>query len=271
MPPRHDYTAKRLFLRASLGAGARIDLDPGPVNYLVNVLRLTEGAGILVFNGRDGEWRATLASEGRRRHVLVIGEQVRPQPPPLDLHYLFAPLKQARLDYMVEKAVEMGAGRLRPVLTQHTQVSRLNLERMEANAIEAAEQCGILSIPKIDEPSRLDTVIDGWMGEEPSRRLVFCDEGEEGDDPLAILAALPPSPLAVLIGPEGGFSVAERHLLRAQSFVTAIPLGPRILRADTAAVAALAIVQAVLGDWKNVPAGGREAAPAPIVGNAAGG
>jgi 16S rRNA (uracil1498-N3)-methyltransferase len=271
MPPRHDFTARRLFLRASLGAGERIDLDPGHVNYLVNVLRLADGAGVLVFNGRDGEWRATLASEGRRRHVLIIAERVRPQPDPPGLHYLFAPLKQARLDYMVEKAVEMGAGRLRPVLTQHTQVNKLNLERMEANAIEAAEQCGILSIPKIDEPSHLDTIIDGWTAEEPVRRLIFCDEGEEGDDPLAILAALPPSPLAELIGPEGGFSVAERQLLRAQPFVTAIPLGPRILRADTAAVAALALVQAALGDWKSPAGDGKEAALAPIVDGAAGG
>jgi 16S rRNA (uracil1498-N3)-methyltransferase len=271
MPPRQDFTSQRLFVRAPLGAGARVELDHGQVNYLVNVLRLADGAHLLVFNGRDGEWRAALATEGRRRRILLVGEQVRPQPPPLDLHYLFAPLKQARLDYMVEKAVEMGAGRLRPVLTQHSQVSRLNLERMEANAVEAAEQCGILSIPRIDEPSRLDTVIDGWREAEPDRRLVFCDEGEEGDDPLSILAALPRSPLAVLVGPEGGFSLAERHLLRAQPFVAAIPLGPRILRADTAAVAALAIVQAALGDWKNAAAGGKEAALAPIVGSAAGG
>jgi 16S rRNA (uracil1498-N3)-methyltransferase len=271
MPPRQDFTSQRLFVRAPLGRGARIDLDHGQVNYLVNVLRLADGARLLVFNGREGEWHASLATEGRRRHVLLIGEPARPQPAPLDLHYLFAPLKQARLDYMVEKAVEMGAGRLRPVLTQHTQVHKLNLERMEANTIEAAEQCGILSIPRIDEPSRLDTIIDGWADGEPGRRLVFCDEGEEGGDPLAILAALPPSPLAVLIGPEGGFSVAERHLLRAQPFVTAIPLGPRILRADTAAVAALAIVQASLGDWKSAADDGKEAAPAPIVGDAAGG
>ena len=270
MPPRHDFTTQRLFLRAPLGSGARVDLDPGQVNYLVNVLRLADGAGIHVFNGRDGEWLARLATEGRRRHILLVGEQVRPQPEPLDLHYLFAPLKQARLDYMVEKAVEMGAGRLRPVLTQHTQVSRLNRERMEANAVEAAEQCGILSIPRIDEPVKLETLIDAWPAEEPARRIVFCDEGEEGDDPLAILRGLPRSPLAVLIGPEGGFSAAERQLLRSLPFVTAIPLGPRILRADTAAVAALAIVQAALGDWKNPPSGGKETALAPIVDGAAG-
>jgi 16S rRNA (uracil1498-N3)-methyltransferase len=154
---------------------------------------------------------------------------------------------------MVEKAVEMGVGRLRPVLTQHGQVTRLNRERMAANAVEAAEQCGILSIPAIDEPMPLRDVIEGWEAGEAGRRLIFCDEGDEGSDPIKILAALDPSPLAVLIGPEGGFSADEQRLLRARPFVTAIPLGPRIMRADTAAVAALALVQATLGDWRNHP------------------
>lgn len=251
MPERHDFNAPRLFLRADLAEGARVALDHGQGNYLVNVLRLADGDAILVFNGRDGEWRATLVSESRKSHALVIGERVRPQPPPSGLHYLFAPLKQARLDYMVEKAVEMGAGRLRPVLTQHGQVTRINPERMEANAIEAAEQCGILSVPVIDPPHQLQRLLDSWADSEGSRRIIFCDEGHPGDDPLAILLALPPSPLAVLIGPEGGFSAAERAVLHALPFVTAIPLGPRILRADTAAVAALALVQAARGDWRN--------------------
>ena len=250
----HDFTATRLFLRARLTGGSRIELDRGQQNYLLNVLRMSAGDGVLVFNGRDGEWRATLASESRKGWGLDIGEPVRPQPPDLDLHYLFAPLKQARLDYMVQKAVEMGAGRLRPVLTQHTQVTRVNLERMEANAIEAAEQCGILSIPAIDEPMALKALLDTWSGREGQRRLIFCDEGDGRADPLAILAALNPAPLAVLIGPEGGFSAEERQVLRSRPFVTALPLGPRILRADTAAVAALAIVQAILGDWQNRPA-----------------
>jgi 16S rRNA (uracil1498-N3)-methyltransferase len=251
---RPDFAAQRLFLRSGLAAGMRIPLDRGQANYLVNVLRMGEGGEILVFNGRDGEWRAKLAAEGRRAHVLDIGEETRTQPAGPDLQYLFAPLKQARLDYMVGKAVEMGAGRLRPVLTQHTQVTRLNLERMEANAIEAAEQCGILSIPAVDAPAALKTLLDGWPGAEGDRRIVFCDEGEESADPLAILAKIEPSPLAVLVGPEGGFSPEERTTLRALAFVTAVPLGPRILRADTAAVAALALVQAALGDWKAAPA-----------------
>ncbi len=271
MPPRQDFTTQRLFLRSSLAAGVQVELDRGQANYLVNVLRMGEGAGLLVFNGRDGEWRASLGSESRRRHFLVVSEQMRAQPPASDLHYLFAPLKQARLDYMVEKAVEMGAGRLRPVLTQHGQVSRLNLERMEANAIEAAEQCGILAVPAIDAPVALAALVEAWPEKEGGRRIIFCDEGEEGDDPLAILARLAPSPLAVLIGAEGGFSADERELLRSRPFVTAIPLGPRILRADTAAVAALALVQAALGDWKSAGGGGKEEVPPPIVDRAAGG
>ncbi|MEX0852274.1 MAG: 16S rRNA (uracil(1498)-N(3))-methyltransferase [Bauldia sp.] len=247
---RFDFTARRLFVRAPLSAGAPIDLDRGQANYLVNVLRLKGGDAILVFNGRDGEWTARLAGEGRKRWRLETISVVRPQPPAADLHYLFAPLKQARLDYMVQKAVEMGAGRLSPVLTRHGQVTRVNRARMAANAIEAAEQCGILSIPVIDEPVRLGQLVDGWAEHQPGRRIIFCDEAADLADPLAILAALRPSALAVLVGPEGGFSAEERESLGSRPFVTALPLGPRIVRADTAAVAALALVQAALGDWQ---------------------
>jgi 16S rRNA (uracil1498-N3)-methyltransferase len=247
--PIRDFTATRLFVREPLEAGAAIALDPKQANYLVNVLRLNAGAGVLVFNGADGEWLAHLASAGRKVWRLDIGERTRPQPPSPDLHYLFAPLKQARLDYVVQKAVEMGAGRLRPVVTRHTQVARVNRERMQANAIEAAEQCGILTLPVIDGPVPLTVLLDSWSAREGDRRIVFCDEGEEGADPLAVLASLPASPLAVLVGPEGGFDEGERRVLRSLPFVTAISLGPRILRADTAAVAALALVQATLGDW----------------------
>lgn len=253
MKTPRDISSQRLFLRAPLAAGAEVALDRGQANYLVNVLRLPAGAEIRVFNGADGEWQAALVAEGKKNHRLLIKEQTRPQPPASDLHYLFAPLKHARLDYMVEKATEMGAGRLRPVLTQHTQASRLNLERMEANAVEAAEQCGILSIPAIDEPRPLAAILDGWTAEEGGRRIIFCDEATGGADPVTILARLEPSPLAVLIGPEGGFSAVERDALRALPFVTAIPLGPRVMRADTAAVAALALVQATLGDWRKEP------------------
>lgn len=241
---------QRLFLRAVLSPGARAELDRAQAHYLINVLRMTDGDAMLVFNGRDGEFRATLTSVGKRGQGLVIGEQLRAQPAPSDLRYLFAPLKQARLDYMVGKAVEMGVSRLTPVLTQHVQVGRVNLERMEANAIEAAEQCGILALPKIDEPVGLDALLDAWASEEPARRIVFCDEGDGGSNPLSVLAAMPKTPLAVLVGPEGGFSAAERTRLRSLESVTPITLGPRILRADTAAVAALALVQAACGDWR---------------------
>jgi 16S rRNA (uracil1498-N3)-methyltransferase len=246
-----DIRSQRLYLKVLLASGAQAPLERPQANYLVNVLRLRPGAHVRVFNGRDGEWQATLVEAGRKAWRLDITAQTRPQPPPSDLHYLFVPLRQARLDYMVEKAVEMGVGRLRPVLAQHGQVARLNPDRVAAHAIEAAEQCGLLSVPTIDPPRPLVAIIDGWDAEEASRRIVFCDEQLAADpDPLSILSGLEPSPLAVLIGPEGGFSDGERRLLRSRPFVTALPLGPRILRADTAAVAALALVQAMLGDWR---------------------
>jgi 16S rRNA (uracil1498-N3)-methyltransferase len=179
--------------------------------------------------------------------VLAIEERIREQTPLPDLHYLFAPLKHARLDYMVQKAVEMGAGKLRPVLTQFTQVHRVNLERMRANAIEAAEQCGILAIPEIETPRRLADVLADW---DPARRLIFCDEAAPVTSPTETLAKLERGPAALLIGPEGGFSEEERADLLNRPYVIALSLGPRILRADTAAVAALALVQSFIGDWR---------------------
>ena len=184
---------------------------------------------------------------GRRDVALQIADQARPQQSGPDLHYLFAPLKHARLDYMVQKATEMGASLLAPVLTQRTNVARVNLERMRANAIEAAEQCGILHIPEVVEPRKLEPVLAAWN---PNRRLVLCDEGAATRDPIAALRAIAPGPLAVLIGPEGGFAPSEREALLGRPFVTPIALGPRIMRADTAAVAALALVNSVLGDWR---------------------
>ncbi len=247
-----EHNAQRLFVRARLAAGASVELDSGQANYLVNVLRKERGDAVLVFNGQDGEWRASLADRSRRGWSLHVDSQTRLQTPRPDLYYLFAPLKHGRLDYMVQKAVEMGAGLLCPVLTQHTQISRLNLQRMEANAIEAAEQCGILSLPQIDEPLALRELLDGWPRVEAGRRIIFCDEGEAGGatQPLAVLRGIAERRLAVLVGPEGGFSEEERQLLRGLPFVTALPLGPRILRADTAAVAAMAVVQAAIGDWQ---------------------
>ncbi len=250
-----EATGHRLFLRARFAAGAVVDLDRGQANYLANVPRLLPGTSLRVFNGEDGEWSAVLALRARRTLTLAIGRQERPQTARPDLYYLFAPLKQGRLDYLVQKAVEMGAGLLMPVLTQHTQIGRVNAERMEANAIEAAEQCGLLSLPRIDEPVALGQLLDAWPLLEPQRRILYCDEAALAADPIETLRSLGPGHYAVLVGPEGGFSSAERERLRGAPFVTAISLGPRILRADTAAVAALALVQAVLGDWRPPTAG----------------
>jgi 16S rRNA (uracil1498-N3)-methyltransferase len=248
--PRYDFRSPRLYMDAPLVAGQRLAADPAQANYLRNVLRLRPGDPVLVFNGREGEWRATLADAGKRSVSLSVGEQIRPQTPTFDLHYLFAPLKQARLDYMVQKAVEMGVSRLQPVLTRHTQVSRVNLDRVRANAIEAAEQCGILALPEIAAPVAFDRVI---ADRDPGRMLVFCDEAADVQDPIAALAAaqgkVRPS-LAVLIGPEGGFAEHERTALLGLPNIVRLALGPRILRADTAAVAALALVGSVLGDWR---------------------
>jgi 16S rRNA (uracil1498-N3)-methyltransferase len=249
--PRYDFHSPRLYIDAPLAAGQRLALDGAQANFLRNVLRLKAGNGVLVFNGRDGEWRASLADGGKRSAALTVGEQTRAQTRPLDLHYLFAPLKHARLDYMVQKAVEMGASRLQPVLMQHSQASRVNLERMRANAIEAAEQCGVLAIPEIAALVSFNRMI---ATREPSRVLVFCDEAADVGDPVAALAAArkgpQPLPVAVLIGPEGGFAEHERAALTGLPNVVRLALGPRILRADTAAVAALALVGSVLGDWR---------------------
>jgi 16S rRNA (uracil1498-N3)-methyltransferase len=244
---RYDFRTPRLFVTSALEQRANVVLDKGQANYLTNVLRLDPGDSVLVFNGRDGEWRAELQHEGRRSVALAVAEQTRPQHEPCDLHYMFAPLKHARLDYMVQKAVELGVSRLQPVTTRHTQAARVNLDRMRANAIEAAEQCGILSIAEVDEAIPLPKALDGLTG---GRVLIFCDEDADTRDPVAALSPIPKgTSLAVLIGPEGGFAEEERALLLKHPAVVRLALGPRILRADTAAVAALTLVQGVVGDW----------------------
>ena len=245
----YDFTAPRLYVAADLAEGAVLPLDRAQAGYLLTVLRLGEGASILVFNGRDGEWRAGLSATGRKSADLILRERTRPQPAPADLNYLFAPLKAGRLDYMAQKAVEMGAGTIRPVFTRYTQGERIKLDRLRANAIEAAEQCGILSIPAIGEPARVPAAHDAL---ERERLVVFCDEDARVADPVPALSGaadpVAPPPLAVLVGPEGGFAPEERALIAARPNTLALSLGPRILRADTAAVAVLALVQAVLGD-----------------------
>jgi 16S rRNA (uracil1498-N3)-methyltransferase len=259
---RYDFRSPRLHVTDPLKSGAEVALGKAQAHYLQNVLRLKPGRPVLVFNGKDGEWQATLGDS--KRASLIIQDQARPQTAPRDLHYLFAPLKHERLDYTVQKAVEMGASRLQPVLTQHTQIKRVNVERMRANAIEAAEQCGVLSIPEVAEPTTLARALAARKAE---RLLVFCDEDAEVKDPLKALAggreaptAMLPltmaatpggaQPLALLIGPEGGFAADERAAILKLTNVVRLSLGPRVLRADTAAVAALALVQAVLGDWR---------------------
>jgi 16S rRNA (uracil1498-N3)-methyltransferase len=244
---RYDFRTKRLFVDMPLSAERPVETDRAQANYLLNVLRLSAGSNVLLFNGRDGEWLGRLEPDGRKSCRIVPVQQTRPQPQPQDLWYCFAPLKQARLDYMVQKAVEMGAGLIRPVITRHTQVTRLNIERMQANAIEAAEQCGILAVPRCAEPVALHQMVAEFGS---GRALVFCDESAADADAIDLLRPIRGRPLAVLVGPEGGFSEEERRMLAACDFVTAIPLGPRILRADTAGVAALALVQAVAGDWR---------------------
>lgn len=243
---RADFRTPRLFIDADLRGGAELALGREQANYVQNVMRLAPGAEVLVFNGRDGEWRSALEG-AKRKASLRVGAQARAQTAPGDLAYAFAPLKHARLDYMVQKAVEMGVASLTPVMTQRTQVSRVNLERMRANVIEAAEQCGILSVPLVHEPLALDR----WLADlAPVRALVFCDEEAEIADSAEALHRAPPGPLALLIGPEGGFTGAERRALLARENTIRLSLGPRILRADTAAVAALAVIQAVRGDWR---------------------
>jgi len=245
--PELDFRAPRLFVDAALSPGQSVALERNQSNYLGNVLRLSAGESILVFNGRDGEWQAEIA--GRKRpDSLTITAQTRPQDRLPDIAYVFAPLKHARLDYMVQKAVEMGASRLQPVLTRFTQVSRVNSERMRANVIEAAEQCGILSLAGVAEPIPLDRFLSQ---REAKRLLVFCDEAAEVGNPLQALqqGLAAPHGVDILIGPEGGFAEDERALLLRQPQILRLALGPRILRADTAGVAALALVQAALGDW----------------------
>jgi 16S rRNA (uracil1498-N3)-methyltransferase len=243
---RANYRLQRLFVPHDLSAGAAFETDRDQTHYLAHVLRMTEGAELLVFNGRDGEWSARVAAVARKSVRLIVGDMTRPQPPTPDLVYAFAPLKAGRMDYLVQKAVEMGAGVLQPVITQHTQVSKPSVDKIGANVVEAAEQCGVLAVPPVRHPLKLERMLADW---EADRRLIFCDEDASTNNPLPALRALERGKLGLLVGPEGGFSDDERRMLRALPYVTAIPLGPRILRADTAAVAALAVIQATIGDW----------------------
>lgn len=229
-----------------MAPGADVVPPPEALNYLLNVLRLREGDAILLFNGRDGEFLAHLSAVTRRAATLRVERLLRPQTPLADLDYCFAPLKQARLDYMAQKATEMGAGRLVPVITNRTQVRRVNSARLRANAVEAAEQCGVLAVPQASEAVDLADFLSGFPAQ---RLLVFCDEDAPIANPVTALSGRSGEGVSVLIGPEGGFDEQERAAIARLSNVARLSLGPRVLRADTAAVAALAIVQAAIGDW----------------------
>lgn len=238
---------QRLFVKSSMRAGAGIALEPEQAHYLGNVLRLKPGDHVLLFNGVDGEWRARLNVLSKRKALAALEQQTRQQESGPDLHYLFAPLKRARQDYMAQKATEMGASLLQPVITRRTVAERVKIDRLAANAVEAAEQCRILQVPEVREPQKLSKLLEQW---DPARLLIFADEAAPIASPIEALSAQSPRPLAVLVGPEGGFEEEERALLMQQPFVLPVSLGPRVMRADTAAVACLALVNAVLGDWR---------------------
>jgi 16S rRNA (uracil1498-N3)-methyltransferase len=239
-------TTPRLHLEAELAAGRDIALAREQAHYLTTVLRLAAGDAVAVFNSRDGEWLCHLTEASRKGAALRCERQSAAVAPPPDIDYCFAPLKHARLDYVVQKATELGARRLRPVITQRTIAERVNLERMRANVSEAAEQCNLVFVPEVAEPRKLADMLAQW---EPGRALVHCDETAAIADPLAGLRAVT-LPAAVLVGPEGGFTAAEKALLQSLPFVTPVSLGPRIMRADTAAIAVLTLMQAALGDWR---------------------
>ncbi|WP_404405958.1 16S rRNA (uracil(1498)-N(3))-methyltransferase [Pelagibacterium halotolerans] len=245
--PRTHKSLPRLFVDIAMSPGAEIALDKAQTNYLVNVLRRGAGEQCVVFNGRDGAFLTQIAQASKKTVTLTLVEQSAVQTEPNDLWYGFAPIK--RLDYIVQKATEMGAGIIQPVLTRHVQNPRVNPDKLRANAIEAAEQCEVLSVPQIGDAIAFDALLSGWREAHGDRKLVFCDEEAASESPIDTLAALEGERLGLLIGPEGGFAPEERERLLAQDFVIPISLGPRILRADTAAVAALALIQAVAGDW----------------------
>lgn len=244
----------RLFVEQSLGQGQAVALNGDQAHYLFSVMRLGKGAAILVFNDRDGEWRAEVVEAGKRGGVVICTANTRPLQMPPDLWLLFAPIKKARTDFIVEKATELGAARIVPVQTRHTNADRIRQDRLQAHAVEAAEQCGGTFVPEVADLVQLDRLLSDWPAD---RRIMWCDEEFAGNDPgdttagaLSTLRAAGRGPWAILIGPEGGFAESEQTRLRVMPSVVSVSLGPRILRADTAAVAALTLWQAVLGDWE---------------------
>ena len=237
----------RLFVGASLGQGSEVAVNSDQSHYLLHVMRVKEGDRLSVFNGHDGEWAVRIIRATKRTCVLFCEKQIHPQREVPDVWLLFAPIKKTPADYIAQKATELGVRVLQPVMTRRTIVSRVNLERLRANAIEAAEQSGRLTVPDVREPQKLDRLLEGWPRE---RRLIFCDEAGDAPSIGNVLATEPDGPFAILSGPEGGFDPEERTRIRACSFAGPVSLGSRILRADTAALAALAIWQSTRGDWR---------------------
>jgi 16S rRNA (uracil1498-N3)-methyltransferase len=245
---RANYKLQRLYVDCHLEAGLVAPLNEAQAHYLGTVLRYADGTEVLAFNGTEGEWRCVFRKSGKKSAYLVPSALEREQMPLGPVNVMFAPLKVGRVDFLVQRLVEMGAATITPVLTEFTQNRSLSTDKVRSWVIEAAEQCGVIALPKVHPVQKLADAIAAMR---PEQRLIFCDEASGTQNPLAILRELQPQPISVLVGPEGGFSDAERAMLRALPNVTAIPLGPRILRADTAAVAAMAVVQAAIGDWRD--------------------
>ena len=238
----------RLYVDQPFASGAAVPLEEGQVHYLAHVMRVKLGDSVAVFNGRDGEWVATVSDLSKRSCTLRLEGRFSPQVGVPDLWLCFAPVKRARLDFLVQKATELGVSEIRPVMTRRTVVARVNLDRLRSNVIEAAEQTGRLSVPEIFAPHTLEDLLAHWSDD---RALYFCDEESPSDaeSAITVLTKDASAKAAILIGPEGGFDPAERDALRAHSFVRPLSLGPRIMRADTAAIAALSLWQATNGDW----------------------
>ena len=247
---REFKSLPRLFIPAPMAAGGEMVLEEAQANYLVNVLRMGPGDVFITFNGKDGAWRAELTEAKKRAGRARLVEQIAAQTPASTLWFGFAPLKTARLDYLVQKATEMGAGAIQPVITRYTQAKNLRADKLEANIIEAAEQCEILSVPELLPETGLMDLLARWPLDHAGAPLIFCDEAAAPGGLVPALTALGMAPVGILVGPEGGFAPEEREALLALPYVVPVSLGPRILRADTAAVAALAVVQAIIGDWR---------------------
>jgi len=248
--PRTNKNLARVFVSDALVENAQIDLGREQANHLINVLRKKAGDNLIMFNGVDGAWLAQIVEANRKSAVIKLLEQIEKQPKSFDLWYGFAPLKKARLDYMVQKATEMGVSSMQAVFTQHTQMKNIKTERINANVIEAAQQCEVLAIPKILPETSLKKLLENWQKEHGSRKLILADESMVAASPIEVLQKLQGEKIGLLIGPEGGFSEEELWLLHEKSFVVPISLGARILRADTAAVVALALIQATIGNLR---------------------